>query len=469
MPPPIAALIFAMGIVGLFVLVRDKTSRTSKALWIPVLWMLIIASRPVSVWIANQPPTMTQSSEYIDGNPTDRLVFTILLVIGLVVLSFRGMQVVSLLRRNGALLLFFFYCAISVSWSDYPDVAFKRWVKAIGDVVMIVIVLTDINPPVALKRFFARTGFLLVPISVLVIKFYANLGRVYLQYSWQSAWTGVTTNKNELGALCLIFGLGFMWQFLQVLQNKDEPHRTGSLLAYGTLLGMVVWLFLMANSVTSLSCFAMAAGLMIAVSLFRFARKPAVMHFLVACTLALSVAALFLDTGLVQNLGRTATLTGRTDIWKLALSVAGNPVFGTGFESFWLGDRLQRLWNIVWWHPNEAHDGYLELYLNLGWLGVTLFAIFLIAGYRHAISAFRQDPGTGRFKVALLVTAIIYNFTESAIRETNPIWFIFMLAAMAIPDTPVAEEPMPLPVNYQDEFVVRKPLEPVPQLYAKRQ
>jgi exopolysaccharide production protein ExoQ len=470
MPPVIAAMIFAAGILGLFLLDRDKTAQTSRALWIPVLWMLIIASRPVSVWMANREVVATQVNEYIDGNPVDRLVFIVLLIIGLVVLALRGKRVWSLLVRNGPLLLFFAYGALSIAWSVYPDVAFKRWIKAVGDITMIAIVLTDANPSAAFKRFLARTGFLLVPVSVLLIKFYANLGRVYLQYSWQSAWTGVTTNKNELGSLCLICGLGFLWRFLQTLEAKEETGRTGRLLAFGAVLGMVAWLLWMANSVTSSSCFLMAGCLMIAVTLFRFARTPGVMHFFAAAIVSVSIGALFLDlgSGLVETMGRNSTLTGRTSIWQLALSVAGNPVFGTGFDSFWLGERLQRIWNTVWWHPNEAHNGYLELYLNLGWMGIALFAIVLVSGYRNAMAAFRVDAGAGRIRMAFLVSAVVYNFTESAIRQTNPMWFIFLLAAMAVPEAPVAEEAAPVLIDRKQDFLKHKALEPVPQLYAKQ-
>ena len=44
----IATLAFFAGILGLFVLNRDRTVTTSKALWIPVVWLWIAGSRPVS-------------------------------------------------------------------------------------------------------------------------------------------------------------------------------------------------------------------------------------------------------------------------------------------------------------------------------------------------------------------------------------------------------------------------------------
>ena len=66
---------------------------------------------------------------------------------------------------------------VSLLWSDFPDVAFKRWTKALGDLVMVLVVLSDREPISAVKRLFSRTEFLLIPLSVLLIKYYPTLGR----------------------------------------------------------------------------------------------------------------------------------------------------------------------------------------------------------------------------------------------------------------------------------------------------
>ena len=67
---------------------------------------------------------------------------------------------------------------MSVLWSDFPDVAFKRWIKAIGDLAMVLVIVTDAEP-IGTRRLFSRPGFVLLPTSVLLIKYYANLGRGY--------------------------------------------------------------------------------------------------------------------------------------------------------------------------------------------------------------------------------------------------------------------------------------------------
>src|SRR5260370_14240288 len=141
MPPIIATAILFFGILGLFWLDRDEKVRTSKALWIPVMWLLLAGSRNVSEWL-NLSPVTDSPDRYLDGNPVDRAVFTGLLALGVTVLVARERQLGRLLRANGLILLFFCYGALSVLWSDYPAVSFKRWVKDLGDFVMILIVLT---------------------------------------------------------------------------------------------------------------------------------------------------------------------------------------------------------------------------------------------------------------------------------------------------------------------------------------
>jgi O-antigen ligase len=131
-------------------------------------------------------------------------------------------------------------------------------------------------------------------------------------------------------------------------------------------------------------------------------------------------------------MGRDPTLTGRTAIWDLCLSLAGNPLFGTGFESFWMGWRLMKVWSIML-GIQEAHNGYIEVYLNLGWIGIALLTIIIVTGYRKVIAGFRVDPEIGKLRLAYFATAVIYNFTEAGFRMLFIVWIFFLLAVMADP------------------------------------
>lgn len=440
MSPQIATVAYVLGILGLFALDRGWEFSTSKALWIPVVWLWIVASREVSRWLAafgvGPAPTMLGAPDQNpEGSAIDRMIYTGLLVLGLMVLIRRGPQVRRLLRANAPLIFFFLYCALSVFWSDYPDIALKRWIKAVGDVVMIMVVLTDANRSAAVRRFLARTGFLLVPLSVLLIKYYPELGKEYKVASGTPVYSGVAINKNMLGIICLIFGLGSVWRFLSAYMGRESTHRTRRLIAHGALLAMVLWLFWVANSMTSFACFILAGGLMVATSLSTLARQRAVLHFFVAAVVFVSFCTLFLGLGGValDAMGRDATLTGRTALWDLVLSLSKNPLWGAGFESFWLGTRLEKIWSVYWWHPNEAHNGYLEVYLNLGWIGVALLAALIVTGYRNVIAALRGDPDEGRLRLAYFVIGVVYNFTEAGFRILNPVWIAFLLSVIAVP------------------------------------
>jgi O-antigen ligase len=442
MPPQIATVVFVLGILGLFWLDRDREARTSKALWVPVLWLLINGSRSVSQWMESG-PIVDSPERYVEGSPLDAFVFGTLLAAGLIVLVGRRRQVGLLLRANGPILLFFSYCALSTLWSDYTFVAFKRWTKALGDVVMVLIVLTDPDRLPALKRVLARAAFLLVPLSVLFIKFYPDLGRSYNQWTWLPMYAGVTTGKNELGMTCLVFGLGSAWRFFRAFRAGEGTRRAGRVIAHGIILAMVLWLLRMSNSMTSLSCFIMAGGLLAITSLVRLARKPVVVHLLVAAIVSVSFSVLFLHVGggALETMGRDSTLTGRTEIWSTVLSVAENPLVGTGYESFWLPERIQRLWDVFGLHINEAHNGYLEVYLNLGWIGVALLAVLIVTGYRNVSVAFRRDPDAGGLRLAYFIAAVVYSFTEAGFRTMSLIWIVFLLATTAVPEPSVLNAP----------------------------
>ena len=86
---------------------------------------------------------------------------------------------------------------------------------------------------------------------------------------------------------------------------------------------------------------------------------------------------------MLEAAGRDATFTGRTGLWETLLQEPINPLIGVGYASFWLGERLERFWAMYPTSPPiEAHNGYLEVYLNLGLIGVCLLAGVLWRGLR---------------------------------------------------------------------------------------
>ncbi len=150
--------------------------KPSPALWIPTIWLLINGSRAVSTWLHAE-PAESLAQQYSEGSPLDAAIYGILIVAGLVVLNFRARLVKRFLQENLPLLAFLVYCALSIAWSEYPFIALKRWSKSIGDVVMVMLLITDAYPMIAIKRVFARVAFVLLPLSVLFIVCYPVAGQ----------------------------------------------------------------------------------------------------------------------------------------------------------------------------------------------------------------------------------------------------------------------------------------------------
>lgn len=432
MNPSVASLVYVCGIAGLFFLDRDKSVQTSKALWLPVLYLLVIGSRPVSLWLGMTPPAGT--SLQLDGSPVDRLFFAALSVAAVCVLAHRGRRVFAFVKANVPILIYFLFCLVSVLWSDFPGVAFKRWTKSIGDLLMILIIITDEQPVAALRRLFSRLGFILIPLSLLFIKYYPFLGRGYDQWSGAAVNFGVSSDKNMLGVMTFVLLLGAVWRVLALLWPTETiPHRRRHLLAQGTLLVLGVSLLITADSKTSLVCFALGAGLMLMTRLRVIRRNPAAVHVLVVLMIVTVVMIILVGgrASVARALGRNENLA-RMDIWEAIIPMAPNPLVGAGFESFWLSPRVTAtLWELFPNLPlNEAHNGYIEMYLELGWVGVGLIAIVLLNGYRLSVNAFRREPVIGGLLLAYSLGIVAYSITEAGFRMLDPIWIFFLLSVI---------------------------------------
>jgi exopolysaccharide production protein ExoQ len=432
MIPLIAALGCAGFIALLFRLNYDRTIRTSIALWLPVIWLFLGGTRNVSDWLQLGGPE-DAVDRYMEGNAVDRNVLTVLLIAGIIVLIRRGPRLRILLRDNAWVLAYFVYCGTSVVWSDYPFVGFKRWIRSLGDLVMVLVILSEVNRVGAIKRVFSRVGFIVLPLSILFIRYFSELGRAY-GIDGSIYWTGVAQGKNGLGMLCLMFGLPALWQFYAAYTDKSAKKQKAKLFAHGVIALMAVYLLSIVDSKTSLACFVLGAGLMTITTFTEFFRRPAVLRPVVISLISVSFAVLFLGIGggALKAIGRDPTLTGRTNVWQLVLKFTANPIVGAGYESFWMGKRLEEI-VAVNGGINQAHNGYIEVYLNLGLVGVVLLGALLVTGYRRVFAAFREDPQACTLRLAFFAVVVVFNFTEGAFKMMYPVWFTFLLVIMAFP------------------------------------
>ena len=202
---------------------------------------------------------------------------------------------------------------------------------------------------------------------------------------------------------------------------------------------MIAWLFHVSDSKTPL--FGLAVGVLILLgSGFARVRKYWSSYFVVTL-IVFGVLQLTMDVSatLIASAGRNSTLTGRTDLWESVIDMTVSPWFGAGFASFWLGDRLEKLWAQFFFQPNQAHNGYLDTYLNLGWFGLVFFTGVIVSGYRtvrrrwtHFIGPTDRDAverDFARFRMAFLVGFLVYNVTEGAIQSLN---FLFVLLLIVV-------------------------------------
>jgi exopolysaccharide production protein ExoQ len=430
MPPGIALLLCLGFVAWLFVRYPARKAGVSKALWIPLVWLFILSSRPVSVWLGG---SESNSDQQLDGSPVDSLIFLALIVAGATVLSRRHVDWGMLFRRNHWLFIFFIYLGISVLWSDYPFVAFKRWTKDLGNIVIVLVVLSDDNPVAAVRFLLSRCCYLLLPLSIVLIKYFPGVGRFYDVWMGTAFYTGVTTDKNMLGATLFGCSLSLVWMLLQPDRRRSGLKGRMDYFVLLLMAGMAAWLLQQAHSSTALLCTVVGA-LIIWLTRFRRIRAHLGVY---GASLAIILVVLSLVVNVPEALagivGRDATLTGRTDIWSALLKEGTDPLFGVGYYSFWLGDRVARLSASFFYELNEAHDTYLETYLNSGLIGVALlFAVLLSAGIRIKREAMKSES-FGAFRLGCFLPMLFYGVTEAFMNRLGIVWFLFILVIIRYP------------------------------------
>src|SRR5678815_2843696 len=276
-------------------------------MWIPFIWFLVKASRPVALWFR------TGGVDEISGNPYDA-VLDLVLIIGAYLIVRNKHPWKRIWESNPYFSLIVIFFLISVVWSPFPYVAMKRWVREVGNILMALVILTDAKPAETLKTLGVRCAYILLPLSELLVRFFPEFGRVYTNGGAPTI-TGVTTQKNELGIMCAILGLLLVWDILDTWRERKLTGKKISLVAQWIALGWILRFLHTSDSKTSILALALGCVILLSTYLKSIRNRPVL--FGRACVLLVItglLAVTFVTTKLswvFNALGRDVTFTER--------------------------------------------------------------------------------------------------------------------------------------------------------------
>ena len=426
MPPNLALFLWFVLLIALFRNDPGKDKESSTALWLPLIWLFLLGSRLPSQWYGGY--SGAAADVYLEGSPLDRAIFLALAFAALAVLLSRAFRWGEFFASNVGLVVFLCIALVSVAWSDYPFVALKRWVRDVSGYLTLMVVLTERNVVAAVLTLLRRLAFLLVPLSIVFVKYFQDLGRTYEAWSGNTAYQGVATSKNMLGVLCLMSALYFFWDLLARFPQRRDKLMRRAILVDIAFLGMTVWLMTRARSATSGLCVVLGIAMIVAGQSNWSRRHPVAFRMAAPALICLYLVletAFGINAVIAGGVGRDPTLTDRTDVWKLLLSMDTNPLVGTGYESFWLGPRLDVVW-AKYAGLNHAHNGYIETYLNLGLLGLVTLVAWLVTSYGKICRTLTEHSTFASLSVAVWTILLFYNITEAAFKPTL-LWAAFVL------------------------------------------
>jgi O-antigen ligase len=426
---------------------RQCSPGLSKALWVPTVWFLYCATRPLSEWFQTSQYTEVGESAIESGSFLDRYFLIFLIVIGLIILQKRKINWTQAIKANRWLVVLLVYMLVSILWSDYQFVSLKRWIRTAGTLIMALVVLSEAEPYEAIQAILRRTMYVVIPLSMVLVKYFPLLGVGFGQWSGLPFYLGATCNKNCLGEVCALWMFFYIWTLVGRRDKIDGTQAVRGQIKCEFVL-VLMTLYLMKGpsgygaenasySATSITVLIMGLGIFFI--LRRLKDRLAQLGQWVAIALvgygavvvALNMAGTSLTSLLAPVLGRNPTLTGRSDlIWDVLLPIAWqHPALGLGFGSFWIKPVPGLTIDV-----HEAHNGYLDVFLEQGVVGLILVAMVCVMYFRKARNEFHDNFNWAAFRMSYLVMFLLHNWTESTVLLSREIlWNLFVLFAVVFP------------------------------------
>src|SRR5215472_6454361 len=291
----------------------------------------------------------------------------------------RWKDFIKLAERDRLLWVLTAWAILSIIWSIDRPVTFRRSVALLGTEAFGVYFALRYSLKEQLEKITAALA-IVIGASVFACLFFPSYALSSGVPAEQGSWRGVLSHKNTLGGFALLLALVLFIRYVSGWRR--------TLCTFGIAILVVV--VVLSQSITSLVYFVLA---FVAIPLVRFfqQRPSHRTKVLLAGAMIFAASATWLyfhGEDFVYSIGKDPTLTGRTELWALSLIwIQQKPVLGYGLEAFWssyYGPAADFRIISPWLAAPHAHNAYVNLWLDLGIVGLLLLLYILIANIRNA-------------------------------------------------------------------------------------
>lgn len=279
--------------------------------------------------------------------------------------------------------------------------------------------------PREIMTFVSRAGVIACLLGLFAVAFFPQYGIANTDVRDPNSWRGIFIDRTS-AAKVLVFLLS------PTLVAWSSHSKRRQILT--TLLFLVM--IIKAQAVTAIFVLLIFIAFLLFLRLGRKLGPRLSLAFLVSVATGAGLVALFAYEYLpdiLRSFGRDPTMTGRTVIWPMLVgSILKRPLLGYGFYAFWqrLAGESYTVIKATNWSFGYAHNGFLEIALQLGLLGLALFFVTLIQAVRNAWYCFRYDQsGSNDWYIALIVLTIAYNMDEGTVLFPNDLLSILYVVA----------------------------------------
>jgi exopolysaccharide production protein ExoQ len=278
-------------------------------------------------------------------------------------------------------------------------------------------------------KLIALTFFIGAILSIILALAIPSLGQHGKDHP--GAWKGIYDYKNTFGSMMVLSSLAF---FLLPVKKSGELFKW-------TGFGLSLLCILLSTSKTSLVVFVLLLSTVLFYRNFRWQGKITILILDITILISGCVATVMLSNwvAILTGLGRDPTLTGRTPMWGVMISrLMERPWLGYGRGSFWApGSQFAREAGraiSASFVPPHGHNGFIDLALDVGLIGLCLFLIsFSIAFTRALKRAYATQNPEDIWPLAFLIFLAMNNMTESfLLRLANVYWVLYITAAFSV-------------------------------------